>query len=89
MLGLRQQIGGDELCRRRVVRQHQHFARAGQKINRHVAKQKPFRRHHVGVARAKNLLHMPNGRRPISHRRDCLCAARAINLRRARRPRRV
>ena len=87
VLGLRQHVGGDEFGIGRVVGQHQHFARTGQQINGHVAEQQSFGRDHVGVARTENLLHPANGFRAISHRRDRLRAADAINLRRARRAR--
>ena len=60
VFGLRQQIGGNEFRVRRVVRQHEQFARAGQQINRDMAEQQPFGGDDVGVARTENFLHAPN-----------------------------
>ena len=87
VLGLREQIGGDEFWIRRFVREHEHFARPGQQINRDMADEQSFGGHDVGIAGAENLLHAANRLRAVSHRRNRLRAADAVNLRRARRPR--
>ena len=89
VLRLRQQVRRGKFRLGRLIGQHQHLARSRQQINRHVAEQQPLGGDHVGVARAKNLLHAPDGGRAISHRGNRLRAAGTINLCGPRQPRRI
>ena len=58
-----------------------------QQVNRHVPDEQPLGHADVGVAGAENFLHAANRLGAVSHRRNRLRAADAINLRRPRRAR--
>ena len=88
VLGLRQHVGGGKFRIGRLVGQHEHFARTGQQINRDMADKQPLGGDDVGIARPENLLHTANRLRAAGQRGNRLRAADAVNLRRARRPRR-
>jgi hypothetical protein len=75
-------VGGGEFRVRRFVRQHEQFAGPGQQINRDVADEQALGGDDVGVARAENFLHAADRLRAVSHRRNRLRAADAVNLRR-------
>ena len=84
---LSQKIGCHKARVGRVIRQNQHFARPWKQIHGNQTKEEPLGSHHIGVARAKHLLHPGNRACAVSHRCNGLSAAHPVNLRRAGRPR--
>ncbi len=81
MLGLRQQVGGGQ---RRIgirVRDDHRLGRPWQTVDAHVAKHLLLGERREQVARPHDLRHAWHAFRAVSHRRDCLRAARAVNAR--------
>jgi len=84
VLELSQQIGGNQPCVRRVIRQHQQFTRTGQEINRGMADNEPLGSHNVGIAGTEDFLNLSNRGGAVRHCRNGLRAANPVNLRGAR-----
>ena len=79
VLGLGQQVGGDEGRLRRVVGDDQHLRRAGRAIDgdrQAAAGGADFGGHHVHAARAENLVHRRHALRSVGHGGNGLRAAR-------------
>jgi hypothetical protein len=77
---LRKQIRGGKARVGGIIREHEHFTRAGQEIDGHAAKQQAFRGDDIGVPGAEKLAHGFDDARAQCHGRDRLRAADAINL---------
>ncbi len=83
MLGLREEIGSDEIGAGGVVRHHRDFARPGELIDRHRADDLALGLDDPGIAGAENLLHARDAVRAVGERGDGLGSADLIDLRRA------
>ena len=80
MLGLREQVGGDERNVGRLIRNHHDLAGARQGIDADDSENLALGLAHVRVARAENLVDRLQGRRAEGHRPDRLHATDAINF---------
>ena len=89
VLGLRQQIGGDELGRGGIVRKDRDLAGAGHHVEVHVAVHHPLRGSHVRPAGADDLLHLADRLRAVGHRANGLDAADLVDFVRAREVERI
>ena len=81
MLALGQQVGGQKLGVRRLVRQHHHFARPGKKIDGYGTHQLALGLYYKPVAGAENLFHGLHAFRTQRQRGDRLGAAYLDNFR--------
>ena len=80
MLGLGEQIGGREVGPRRVVGDHHHFARPGDRIDVDLAVDLFLGQRHEQIARADDLVDLAESPDAVGQGGDGLSAAEAIDL---------
>ena len=80
MLGLGEQVGGDEGGIGGAVGEHDDLRGAGDHVDADDAEHAPLGRRHIGVAGADDLADRRDGRRAIGERGDRLRAADAVDL---------
>ncbi len=83
MLGLREEVCGDEVGACRVVREHDDLARPRDRVDADRAVDEPLRRGDVLVARPRDDIDARDGLRPVGQRGDGVRAADLIDLRHA------
>ena len=80
VLGLGEEVGGDEGGVGVRIRDHHHLARAGQHVDAHVTEHPALGQRHVDVARPHDLVHAADRLGAVGERGDRLRAAYAIRL---------
>ena len=80
MLKLGEEIGGDEVCLRRLVGNHDDFARPSQHVDIHQPVDGPLGGRHVDVARTDDFIHPWDRLRPVGKGGDGLGASHPVDL---------